>query len=280
MTVFMLHRSNLKICGAAGVMLLVPTMLCGLPGTAIAEESFWDQPSILGYHGGLKDSLKEAGIDLTVNYTQFYQGLVGGEGNKDWEFGGKTDVIANFDGHRLGLWPGLYVSAHAEFINGGNVLFQGDGSVLPVNTALAFPTLGGYDYDLSIVVTQAFSEHTTLSAGKINVIEAAAKTPLVGGGGLTTFFNLGLAAPASGVTPPYILGGILSHSTDFANFKVMVYDPRNAQNPDVLEHPFEDGVSTSLSVTVPVKIKGKQGYQGVRAVYSTLNGTDFRDIPT
>lgn len=246
---------------------------------AAAGETFWNQPSILGYPGGLKDSLRDAGVDLTVNYTQFYQGLVGGEGNKDWESGGKTDVLATFDGQKLGLWSGLYISAHAEFINGGNVLFQGDGSVLPINTALAFPTLGGYDFDLSLVLTQIFSEHTTLSVGKINVIEAAAKTPLVGGGGLTTFFNLGLAAPASGVTPPYILGGILSHSTDFATFKLMAYDPRSAQNDEVLEHAFEDGVTTSLSVTVPVTIGGKQGYQGVRAVYSTLTGTDFRDIP-
>ena len=56
--------------------------------------------------------------------------------------------------------------------------------MLPVNTALAFPTLGGYDYDLSLVVTQAFSENTTLSVGKFNMLDAAAKTPLLGGGGL------------------------------------------------------------------------------------------------
>jgi porin len=245
----------------------------------MAQDGFWQQRAILDVPGGPKQSLKDAGIDLSVNYTEFYQGLVGGEGDKDWEFGGKTDVIGTFDGHKLGLWPGLYITAHAEFVNGDNVLFQGDGSVLPVNTALAFPTLGGYDYDLSLVITQAFSESTTLSVGKFNMLDAAAKTPLLGGGGLTTFFNTGLAAPISGVTPPYILGGILSHKTEPAIFTLMVYDPRSAQNSDVLEHPFEDGVTTSLSVTVPVTIGGKLGFQGIRGVYSTLSGTDFRDIP-
>ena len=246
---------------------------------AWSQEALWDQPSILGVPNGPEQSLQEVGIDLAVNYTQFYQALVGGDGDKGGEFGGKTDVIATVDGHKLGLWPGLFVTAHAEFVNGGNVLFQGDGSVLPVNTALAFPTLGGYDYDLSLVITQAFSESTTLSLGKFNMLDAAAKTPLLGGGGLTTFFNTGLAAPISGVTPPYILGGILTHKTEPAIFTLMVYDPRSAQNSDVLSHPFKDGITTSLSVTVPVTIGGKPGYQGIRGVYSTLNGTDFRDIP-
>jgi porin len=157
----------------------------------MAQDGFWQQRAILDVPGGPKQSLKDAGIDLSVNYTEFYQGLVGGEGDKDWEFGGKTDVIGTLDGHKLGLWPGLYITAHAEFVNGDNVLFQGDGSVLPVNTALAFPTLGGYDYDLSLVITQAFSESTTLSVGTFNMLDAAAKTPLLGGGGLTTFFNSG-----------------------------------------------------------------------------------------
>jgi porin len=229
--------------------------------------------------GGPKQQLREAGIDLSVNYTEFYQGLVEGKGNHGWEFGGKTDIIANFDGGRMGLWPGLYVNIHAEFINGSNVLEQGDGSILPVNTALAFPTLGGYDEDLSVVVTQAFSESTTLSVGKFNMLDAASKTPLLGGGGLTTFMNVALAAPVSGVTPPYIVGAILSHKTEPASYTLMVYDPRNAQDWDVVSDPFSEGVTTSLSVTVPVSPGGLRGYQNFRGVYSTASGTDFEDIP-
>jgi porin len=186
--------------------------------------------SLLDIPGGPKQQLRDAGIGLSVNYTEFYKGLVEGEGNHGWEFGGKTDVIANFDGGRLGLWPGLFVNVHAEFINGDNVLEQGDGSILPTNTALALPTLGGNDEDLSIVVTQAFSESTTLSVGKFNMLDAASKTPLLGGGGLTTFMNIALAAPVCGVTPPYIVGGILSHKTEPASYTLMVYDPRNAQS--------------------------------------------------
>ena len=103
------------------------------------------------------------------------------------------------------------------------------------NTALAFPTLGGHDSDLSLIVTQVFSERTSLSVGKFNMLDAAAKTPLIGGGGLTTFMNTGLAAPISGVTPPYIIGGILTHKTDPATFTLMVHDPAECpgqRNPE------------------------------------------------
>jgi porin len=273
------RQTTQRLANALVFSMIVAAAGTVLPQSAVAEDTIWQQSTILGVPNGPKQALQDAGIDLSVNYTGFYQGLVSGEGDRDWEFGGKTGVIANFDGEKLGLWPGLYVNAHAEFIHGSNVLAQGDGSILPVNTALAFPTLGGSDTDLSLIVTQVFSEHTSLSVGKFNMLDAAAKTPLIGGGGLTTFMNTGLAAPISGVTPPYIIGGILSYKTEPANFTLMVYDPRNAQDEHVIRNPFEDGVTTSVSVTVPVDIAGRSGYHSVRGVYSTVDGTNFSDIP-
>ena len=88
------------------------------------------------------------------------------------------------------------------------------------------------------------------------MLDVAAATPLIGGGGETTFWNLGLAVPVSGVTPPYILGGILSAKTSPATFTLMVYDPRNAENLNVIEHPFAQGVTTSLSATIPLPLGG------------------------
>jgi hypothetical protein len=41
------------------------------------------------------------------------------------------------------------------------------------------------------------------------MLDAAAKTPLIGGGGINTFQHIGFAAPVSGVTQPYIVGGLL-----------------------------------------------------------------------
>ena len=59
----------------------------------------------------------------------------------------------------------------------------------------------------------------------------------------------------------------------------MVYDPRNAQDPEVLKRPFSDGVTTSLSVTLPVQVAGLSGFYGVRGVSSTQEGVDFNAVP-
>lgn len=249
------------------------------PTFVLAQESLLDQSTLFDVPGGPKQALRDAGIDLNVNVTQFYQGLVQGAGKQDWKYGGKTDLFATFSGEKLGLWQGLFVNVHGEYVYGNDVNTQGDGSILPINTALAFPPLGGRDTDLSVVVTQAFSQTASLSAGKFNMLDAAAKTPLLGGGGINTFMNVALAAPVSGVTPPYILGGIFTYKTEPAIFTLMVYDPRNAQKSEVITHPFADGVTTSLSATIPVNIGGHTGYQNVRGVYSTLNGLDLASIP-
>src|SRR5208337_1935015 len=155
---------------------------------------------------------------------------------------------------------------HLEQDFGQNANEQGDGSILPVNTSLAFPTLGGTTTDLSLTVTQKIADVVTVSLGKFNMLDAVAKTPLMGGGGETTFWNIGFAAPVSGVTPPYIFGGIATLKTAAATLTVMVYDPRTAQDRQVMEHPFDHGTTTSISATVPLTLFGLIGYHTLRGV--------------
>ena len=223
--------------------------------------------------------MRNRGISVDAWLTQFYQGVVAGDGNKQWQYGGKSDLIGTFEGQKLGLWRGFYVNVHQEWLYGKDANNQGDGSLLPVNTAMAFPRLGGHEQDTSIIVTQNFGERFSVSAGKFNVLDIAARTPLMGGGGLDTFMNTAFAAPISGVTPPYIVGAIATLKTEPAIFTLMVYDPRNAQNWEVIESPFSEGTTTSLSVTVPTKIAGRSGYYGVRGVYSSLTGLNLANIP-
>jgi porin len=227
----------------------------------------------------MKESFREAGVNLDLWITEFGQGVLSGDGDKDVEWGGKGDLIATFDGGKMGLWQGLYVNFHHEVNWGDDANNQGDGSIFPVNTALAFPRLGGEDHETSLIVTQAFSPAASISIGKFNMLDAASNTPIMGGGGWETFMNTALAAPISGVTPPYIVGAIGTYKTEPAIFTLMVYDPRNAENIDVVTHPFDEGVTTSLSVTMPTKIGGLMGFYGVRGVYSTKDGLDLADIP-
>ena len=174
---------------------------------------------------------------------------------------------------------GFSVSAHLEQNFGQSANELGAGAILPVNTALAFPTLGGTTTDLSLIVTQKFGDAVSISLGKFNMLDVAARTPLIGGGGETTFWNIGLAAPVSGVTPPYIIGGIATVKTAPATFTLMVYDPRSAQGLDVIEHPFAQGTTTSLSANIPMTVFGLTGYNTLRGVYSTADGFNFDDAP-
>ncbi len=243
-----------------------------LASPAAADD--WAQPVI-----NLKQSLADLGISLGGGVTGFGQGLAGGDGEYSVPFGGKADVLLGLDGGKFGLWPGLSVSAHLEENFGQSANEQGAGAILPVNTALAFPTLGGTTTDLSVIVTQKFGDAVSISLGKFNMLDVAARTPLIGGGGETTFWNIGLAAPVSGVTPPYILGGIATVNAAPVTFTLMVYDPRSAQDPDVLSHPFSQGTTSSLSAKVQTSFFGLTGYQTVRGVYSTAEGFNFDDAP-
>ena len=254
-------------------------LLAGCSFESAAHAADWERPALLDGPGSPKQELRQRGIVFDGWLTQFYQGVVAGDGDREWQYGGKGDLIVTFDGGKIGFWKGLYVNVHQEWLYSEDANNQGDGSLFPVNTAMGFPRLGGYDHDTSIVVTQAFGEQFSVSIGKFNVLDIAAKTPLMGGGGLDTFMNTALAAPISGVTPPYIVGGIATLKTQPAIFTLMVYDPRKAQDWDVVEHPFEEGTTTSLSITVPTKVAGLTGYYGVRGVYSSLDGLNLDNIP-
>ena len=234
----------------------------------------WLQPVV-----NLQQSLAALGIGLGGGVTSFGQGMAAGDGSNGIPLGGKTDVLLGLDGSKLGLWSGLSMSAHFEQGFGQSANERSDGAILPVNTALGFPKLGGTTTDLSLIVSQKIGDAVTISLGKFNMLDVAARTPLMGGGGETTFWNIGFAAPVSGVTPPYIVGGIATVKTAPATFTLMVYDPRNAQDLSVIEHPFSQGTTTSLSAMVPITLFGLTGYHTLRAVYSTADGFNFDAVP-
>lgn len=242
------------------------------------EGGLWEQRSLLDTPGGMKETFRDAGINLDVWLTSTLQSVVAGDGDKDWKLGHKGDLIATFDAAKMGLWPGLNVVVHHEVNWGNDVNSQGDGSILPLSTAMGFPRLSGADHETSIYAIQTIGSNATLIFGKINMLDLASQTPIAGGGGWETFMATGLAAPISGVTPPYLLGGIALLNTKHASFTAMLYDPRNAADTDVLAHPFENGVTASLAVTIPTKLSGYSGSYGVRGVYSSQEGLDLGSI--
>ncbi len=247
---------------------------------AQGEDTFWTARGLFDPRGGPRDALRSWGVDVNGRITHFYQGVTAGDGRRMWQSGAKADATLTLDGGKLGLWPGLFVTIHQEWNVGRDVNAVGIGQLLPPNMGMALPRLGGFENDTSIVVTQNVGEAFSISAGKFNLLELAAKTPLAGGGGLDTFMNTAIAAPVSGVTPPYLLAAIATLKTESAIFTLMVHDPRNAQGDEALRRPFREGVTTSLSITAPTRIFGLQGFYGLKGVYSSKTGTDLADLPS
>jgi porin len=261
-------RTGLGLTSAVSVAVAALT-ICSF--SAAADD--WASPIT-----SAQKSLADAGVSIGGGVTGFGQGMAVGDGIYGIPFGGKADLLFGLDSGKLGLWNGFSVSAHLEQQFGQNANEMSDGSIIPLNTAHAFPLLGGTATDLSLVATQAFGSNFWVTLGKFNMLDVASHT-LVGGGGETTFWNLGLAAPSDGVTPPNIIGGLFTVKTAPATFSLLIYDPRNAQNLGVIEHPFDDGVSFSLSATMPFTLGGLVGFHTLPRVYSTQKGFNLEDVP-
>ena len=226
---------------------------------------------------GAGPAMREHGVVFSGALTQFYQGLVSGDGPKGWKYGGKVDGFLRIDGGKLGLWKGFGISAHAE-LNYGQSPTSAGGTFVPNNMALFFPGANETLADLSLYVSQQFGDSVTVMLGKINTVDLyAAGHEFSGGRGVELFQHVEFTGPISGITPPMILGGIVSVKTKPAKFTLMVYDPVSQTMRSGFADPFGEGITFNGSVEVPSNFFGKSGKHFFSAAYSTQNGVDFSD---
>lgn len=249
------------------------------PGAEAPPTGLLERETLTGDWGGGRTWLERQGVTIRPRLTQFYQGMTAGDGEHGFAYGGKLDLLLDADLGKLGLLSGLSVTVHLEYNFGRSVNGRG-GVFVPVNTALEFPGMGGGEaFDLSSVyLEQRFGDSVSLILGKINVIDLGAGRAFAGGAGIDSFWNLALAAPPTGILPPTILGLVLGVRADFARFGLWIFDPNSAVNGTGLEAPFADGITFRGTVDVPVTIAGLDGRQGLVAAFSTMNGTNLRDL--
>ena len=246
---------------------------------ATQPASWLERDTLTGDWDGLRPLLKENGITIAPRLTMFYQGLTAGDGDHDFKYGSKADIMLNADLSKLGFWSGFSVTIHAEH-NYGESINGAGGTLVPVNTALLFPGMEDADAsDLSsIYFQQHFSKSVTLLFGKMNMMDLAAKKPFMGGAGIDSFQNLTFVAPPTGLVPPYLLGAMLSVRTEPATFGLWVYDPASVVNKSGYDDSFENGGTIRGSVDFPVTIGGLRGHQGFVALYSNEKNSDLNDI--
>lgn len=242
--------------------------------------SFFSRARLLDGSGSPTTFLRSHGADLDITYTEYGQVIVVGDGDHQWRFGGKFFPRLTLDGGRLAGWKGFSASATGEITIGGNInTDSGTGLIFPVNTALFGPADGKFGGDLSLTVTQRFGDRFSVTVGKFNMFEGAGRRPIVGGGGIDGFWNLSFAAPFTGVVPPYIGGGTLSYRTRPAQFTVMIYSAKNAQQQTGFRNWGRDGITFRSSVLFPARLRGRSGFHTFTFIGSTKTGTDYSDLP-
>jgi porin len=248
--------------------------------SAASEPGLRERDTLGGDVGGIRPWLKEHGITIQPRLTQFYQGMPKGDGAHGFEYGGKADMLLNANLTKLGAWHGLFFSIHGEY-NFGEAVNGRGGTLIPVNTAMAFPGTEGKDAsDISSYYFKQvmFDDAVSLIAGKISIIDYCATKPFMGGVGIDSFWNLVFTAPPSGTVPAYFLGSIMNIRTEPATFGLWVYDPNSSVNKSGLDEPFQDGVTIRGTVSFPLTIFGLSGHQGFAASYSTKDGKDWETV--
>src|SRR5256714_6206730 len=83
------------------------------PASAI-DATIFERPNLTGDWLGARDTLSSHGLTLEISLTQFYQGVVDGGNERDFEYGGKVDYDVNVDGGKAGLLPGLSITTQIE----------------------------------------------------------------------------------------------------------------------------------------------------------------------
>lgn len=272
----MRHGVGCRISGVAASLLAV---VVGCAAEDVGTVGWWDRPTLTGDWFGQGAALRNGGVSLRGSVTHFLQGLAAGEGRREWELGGKLDGFVDLDASKLGLWSGLSLHSHAE-LNYGEALTSPGGTFLPTNVGMGFPGTESASGDLALFLAQQLPGGVRVMAGKINTVDLySAGREFSGGRGVERFHHLEFAAPASGITPSMILGGVISIPAEPAKFTLMIYDPDSKIGQTAMDRPFDKGTSFNGSVELGGTFMGRKSRHILSAAYSTQDGVDFEDIP-
>tara|TARA_R110000787_G_scaffold66701_4_gene149743 strand:- start:965 stop:1804 length:840 start_codon:yes stop_codon:yes gene_type:complete len=130
----------------------------------------------------------------------------------------------------------------------------------------------------SLFFTYKWKPGNQIIFGKVNMIDLAAGSKYSGSAGLDGFWSLGLGAPASGITPPYLLGAIANISGKKLNWSFMVYDPVSQVRKTGFESPFSKGVVLAVSPSWKINIGNSKGKHSIRLTYSTQDGENLYNL--
>ena len=241
--------------------------------------NLWERSRLTGDWGGVRSEWETSGVNLNMEFTQFYGALLSGTGPKQGEYGARLDWFAGFDSEKMGLWKGGGFHSHIEYRFGD---LSGDlgSTFFPNNAGMSFAT---DDEDAlvasSLFLSQRFGEKASLLVGKINVLDTLENDFFFGGWGNQRFLNTVFAAPPSGLVPPVFYGAIASYRfTPSFTTSLWIYDPEDRPLEYWPDDLFSNGVTFYLTSTYSWDLFGRSTKLTGTAIYSTRTGTDFSQV--
>jgi porin len=127
--------------GSIPALVILALFLFGLAsGLALAQDGLFEQDKLTGDWGGMRKTLKDAGIDLEVNDTsEMLSNPVGGI-KQTTIYQGLVASTLTLDLEKLANWPGATVYAEGYQISGRGLSRDAIGNLLAVSTIEALPS--------------------------------------------------------------------------------------------------------------------------------------------
>lgn len=240
----------------------------------------WSRPRLSGDWGGHRDQLAKRGVVLDVDWLQVLQGVGSGGRDTGVEYGGSVDYTLQLDTHRLGLWPGGLLKAHAETSHGRNVNKRA-GALGAVNGDALFPVADESTTTLTnLTYMQFLAKWVGIIVGKLEAYDGDANE--FADDHRTKFLNVGLDFNLVNMLTPISAwgGGVVLVPWEGALVTAAVLDPNGRPDDLSLDDVFEDGVTVAAEGRVTFKPFGLLGHQLVGMTWSNKERLSLEQDPS
>lgn len=204
--------------------------------------------------------------DVKLVVSQFVDVPAGGNYDPVARYSGRADAYIDLGGSNFGLDDSWQLHIRPEFTWGETS--NGTIGLIPNNTALFRPE-GAGNFDVSVNISKRFKSGTSITVGKINVLDIAGMLPVVESDGHYGFQNLGIALPPTAVVPNTLTGAALEVPTDKFVYRLWVFDPDSQYERTGFETAFESGVGFLASAAYKARIGKMPGVYNLAVVGST-----------
>lgn len=198
--------------------------------------------------------------------SQFLDVPAAGSADPIARYSGRADAYIDLGGSSFGLDDSWQLHIRPELTWGKTS--NGAIGLIPNNTALFRPE-GAGDFDVSVNITKRWKSGTSLTFGKINVLDISGGLPVVESDGHYGFQNLGLALPPTAVVPNTLTGVQLEIPTSKFIYRFWVFDPDSQYERTGFETAFESGVAFMAAAAYKARIGKMPGIYNFAVVGST-----------